>query len=1219
MRLFLTLILGLGLSFSSLLAQTTPDFWGRISPDEVALSAEATRQIEPLEYTAFTLDYLPMAAHLNHAPREFTATARQRTFKVVLPLADGKKETFSVVKTRVMDATLEALHPEIGTYAGESMNTPGMQVRITVTPGWGFQAMITRADKGIEYIEPVAIGQNQYYMVYDRLNLPRDIRSGLVPTRVETLKSDELLEMSLPRYAVGEPQPGEGEKLLGAPVNLKVYKFANACTGEFSQDNGGTKDLVFQKITAFANQLNAIYERDVNIRLQLIPESYDIIFLDPATDPYTGTNVGGWMVQNPAIMLQFLGSPDKYDIGHLYARYLGGPAIGVAGGQCCTQFKARGASAWYGPPYGDEFFAICGQEIGHQWRSGHTFNQCGADSQFDYDSACEPGSGSTIMSYSGLCGSNNVSGGNTALFYHACSIAEIRRFVEFQEGNTCGSTLATTNTAPVATTAYPPVIFIPISTPFELTGTATDADGDPLTYSWDQIDLGPTSPLGSPSGNAPLFRWFEPTTNPTRTFPRIQTVVSNTFSATEVLPTYNRDITFAFVARDNKPGGGGVNWDTVDIRSTSLAGPFLVSYPNTVNIKWKVGEFQTILWDVANTNKSPVNSQTVNIKLSTDNGVTYPITLAAGIANNGTYCIQVPNNVGTNMRIRVEAADNIFFDISNSKFTIEQPTATFSLCSAAGKDYACLPSNYTTQISTAALAGFSDPITLSATGLPNGATATFSPNPVQPGNSATMTISFPDNSPENTFDVTVQGNAGALNAASLVTLTVVNNNFSAFATTSPANGAAGVNQQPPLYWNTAVDADQYDVELATNPAFAAADLVASKQNIVVDSFQVPVILQEGKVYYWRVRPKNACGVAEWSDVQVFVVAIQSCSVKEATDLPKNITANGTPTIESKITLASGGAISDVNVKKIQGSHSFFKDLEVHLIGPSGTDVLLWKDKCSGYNGSFNLGIDDGAAGPFNCPPPNTGLLYKPATPLNAFNGESSAGVWTLRVKDNVISSGGSIAAFELEICSSVATNPPLLITNIPLTLPSGTNANIGDNLLKAEDSNNGPASLIFTLMSLPTHGQLTVNGASAAVGSQFTQADISSGGLRYYDFGLNLGQDNFNFSVTDGEGGLASGTYVIQQTVGTQAPDAVVGFNIAPNPASSTAVLSLNQPLSSDARVTLLNASGQVVQTWQLAVGAYALRLELNNLPKGVYAVSVENETLKSVKKLVIQ
>lgn len=1220
MRLLLTLFFALGLCCTSIFAQNNPDYWGPVSPDNVVLPPAATRQYEPLKYHAFTLDYQQISTYLNNAPREFTTAARTQSFRISLPLSDGKKETFSVVKTRVMDAALEVQHPEIGTYAGVGIGNPNLHVRITVTPSWGFQAFITRPDKGIEYIEPVALGQNQYYMVYDRNDLPRDPTDKQLPALMEVPPRDEIQEQSLSRFTPGAPGPGDGEQLLGGPVNLKVYKFACAANSGFSLDNGVTKDAVFQKLTTFTNQLNAIYERDINIRLVLIAESYDIIFNDPATDPYTGSEVGGWMSQNPTIMLQYLGSPNKYDIGHVFARYITGSAIGVAGGLCCTQFKGRGCSAWYGPPYGDEFFAIVGQEIGHQWRGGHTFNQCFDGAQFTYESACEPGSGSTIMSYNGSCGTNNVGSGGTALFYHACSIAEIRRFYEFEEGATCGTTLATTNTSPEVTTNYPPVTFIPISTPFELTGTAVDPDGDAMTYSWDEIDLGPTTPLGSPVGNSPLFRWFEPTTTATRTFPRIQTVITNTNSVTEVLPTYNRDITFVFVARDNKPGGGGVAWDTVELRSTSLAGPFLVTYPNVSNIKWYVGEYRTIIWDVANTNNAPVNAKTVNIKLSTNNGSTYPITLASGVPNTGKYCIQVPNNVGTNMRIRVEAADNVFFDISNAKFSIEQPTPSISLCTAITRDYACLPASYSTEVSTIGLGGLSDPITLSASGLPNGATATFSPNPVLPGNTATMTLAFPGNSPENTFDVTVQGTAGASTTTSIVTLTVVNNDFSTFAPTTPANGATGVNKQPPLFWNLAPDADLYDVELATNPSFSAAVMVASKQNVVVDSFQVPVVLQEGKVYYWRVRPKNDCGLADWSPVQVFVVAVQSCTLKEASDLPKNISANGTPTVETKITINAGGTISDVNVKRIQGNHTFFKDLEAHLIGPSGTDVLLWKDKCSGYNGSFNFGMDDGAVGVFTCPPPNNSNAYKPASPLSAFNGQNSTGVWTLRVKDNVISSGGSLAAFELEICSSVATNPPLIVINEPLTLNPGTNAVVGDNLLKAVDPDNGPAQLIFTLMNLPAHGQLLVNGQVAAVGMQFTQADISAGGLRYFDYNLNLGQDSFNFSVTDGNGGLASGTFIVQSSsVGTTEPKAVLTFDLAPNPAADVAVLSLSLPLRSDARVAVMNTAGQVLATWTMAEGTHTLSLDISQLPKGVYAVSLENAAVKTVKKLVVQ
>ena len=1219
MRVFFSCLL-LVLS-ANLWAQKAPNYFHSIAPDAVVLPESARREFEPLQYAAFTLDYDAMVAHLRNAPKAVSGNAPNRVCLVTLPLANGFTEDFSVTKISPMAPALEALHPEIITLSGISLNKPGMQVRITVSPYWGLRGMIIHGDKSVEFVQPLALGQNQYYMAFDPIYEPRHPLAGALQSKTETAIDVSNLKTEITsRFSPGAPKP-EGGLELEQEVQLKVYKFACACTGEFSQDNGGTKDAVFQKVTEFANMLNAIYERDVNIRLELIPESYDIIFLDPATDPYTGTDVGGWMSQNTTNMYNVLGSTDKYDIGHVFARYLGGPAIGVAGGLCCTQFKGRGCSAWYGPPYGSEFFAIVGQEIGHMWRSGHTFNQCSVDSQYDIDSACEPGSGSTIMSYNGACGSNNIGGGGTALYYHACSIAEIRNFVRNQEGATCGTYLASGNSAPIVNNPYPEQLFIPVRTPFELTGSAIDPDGDlNLTYCWDEMDLGPTSALGLPTGNAPAFRWFPPSSNPTRTFPRIQNVIGNTNSITEILPTYNRDLNFVLVVRDNKSNGGGVGMDTVSLQATTSAGPFLVTYPVLNTVIWKVGEYQTVTWDVANTNNTLVNCQKVNIRLSTDGGLTYPITLIEGVPNIGKACIVVPNNISTSARVRVEAADNVFFDISNANFKIEQPVApSFSLCAGNLIDFVCFPNSYSTSISTSALAGFSTPITLSATGLPIGATATFSPNPVVAGGTSTLTVTFPANSPETSFDLIVQGSAGAGSSSSVITLTTTSNNFASFTPFAPANGASGVNTQPLLQWSTAADADTYEVEIATSPSFAPNSIVSSNPNVTLGSYQITTGLTEGGVYYWRVRPKNTCGAAAWSETQVFVVTVLSCAQLSANDIPKNISANGTPTIESKITVLAGGQISDVNVKKVQGFHEYFKDLEVRLISPLGTDVLLWKDRCGSYNGNFNISFDDGAGSAFACPPPTNNAASKASGSLSAFNGQEAAGVWTLRVKDNSTSSGGSISAFEIQICSNEATNPPLITVNNVLQIASGSNAGIDASYLKAEDSNNTASQLTFTIIGLPQNGLLQINGSDLQVGSQFTQADIDNGALRYFDFGLNAGTDSFRFVVSDGEGGMATGIFQVSPLVGTHDIQNVLGFELSPNPADAVLRLSLNEALAADALITMYNAAGQLVHRWTLAAGNTFLALQIADLPDGVYAVSIENEAIKGVKKVVVR
>lgn len=1204
---------------AALFAQKAPNHFQTISLDAVTLPETAQREFEPLQYLAFKLDYEAIVAQLRDAPREFSADAKQRVCVVALPMADGQVEDFAMLKTSPMAPALEAQHPEILTLAGTSLNIPGMRVRITVTPHWGLRAMIFRADKGTEQITPLALGQNQYYMAYDPIYEPRDPMRGNLKVGYEAPPDfSNLSQESTPRFSPGGPKPQDGD-LLESPVLLRRYKFACACTGEFSVSLGGNKDVIFQKVVDITNSLNGIYERDVRIRLELIPESYDIIFLDPATDPYPGQTVGEWMNANPSAMFNVLGSDDKYDVGHVFAKYIPpDPAIGVAGGLCCTQTKGRGCSAG-DPPYGNDFFSVVGQEIGHMWRSGHTFNQCNIENQFDYNSACEPGSGSTIMSYAGACGSNNITGG-FALYYHACSIAEIRTFVESQEGATCGTDTETGNNAPIVSTPYPSLLYIPISTPFELSGSAVDPDGDPMTYCWDEKDLGPTTTLGNPVGDSPIFRWFAPTTNPSRTFPRIQTVIANSTSDEETLPNYNRKVTMVLVARDNKPGGGGVGMDTVSMRSTTTAGPFRLSYPNLATTIWKVGEYQTVTWDVAGTDNSLVNCKKINVRLSTDGGFTYPVMLAQEVPNVGKACIQVPNNVGTLIRIRVEAADNVFFDISNASFKIEQPSvANFSLCSAILQDIACLPAQFSTEINTDAVLGFSTPVTLSATGLPNGATATFSPNPVQPGETATLDISFPANSPEATFEVVVLGTAGAATSSSTITLTTVNNDFSAIVPNSPAYGASGVNTNPLLQWTTAADANAYDVELATNPSFAPNTIGASSIGTTFGSFQIVNSLVEGGVYYWRVRAKNDCGEGDWSATQVFVVSVLNCAQIEANDVPKNISANGTPTIESKITLLAGGQISDVNVKKVQGIHEFFKDLEVHLISPMGTDVLLWNARCGSYNGSFNISFDDGAGGIFTCPPPTNNGASKPNGLLSTFNGENAAGVWTLRVKDNEISSGGSLNAFELQICSNEATNPPIITVNNVLQPASGNNMGIGNNFLKADDSNNTPAQLTFTLVTVPQNGVLRNNGSDLQIGSQFTQADIDNGYLRFFDYGLNAGADEFQFVVSDGEGGMATGTFHISPLVGTTDLAGGLSFDLSPNPADAVLRLSLSEPLASDALVTMFNAAGQRVRSWALASGNVSLSLQIADLPDGVYAVSIENEVVKGAQKVVLR
>jgi subtilisin-like proprotein convertase family protein len=1208
MRQFLTFILVFGF-FSNVFAQN--NFWTALKPESVTLPAGAERKIKPLKFNTFQLDYANLKASLSQAPMEFTAAAREEPVLLSLPLADGSMQTFQVWESPVMAPELAVKFPAIRTFAGKAADGSGLTVRLGVDYK-GFHAYIFDLQGKIQSVRPYAEGSDEIYMTYRVEDLPNDPsqRDGRCGT-------DE--------SAIAAEQKAIAAERGAGLVTLRKYRLAVSTTGEYAQFHGGTTNSVMSAITQAVNFIVAIQERDWAVRLELIPNNDTLIYFDPDTDPFEGPLIPNWIGDNPAAINSRVGS-NSYDIGHLFARVVSNPGGVYVAGQASLasvcDFPAKAVAGSSLPsPIGEGYYVIVAHEMGHQFSATHTFNSCppAADARTG-STAYEPGGGSTIMSYAGTCTPDAYVDDQDS-YYHGASIEQAMEFITQGGGNSCGEAIVTDNNAPEVSIPLTDGFFIPISTPFVLTANATDADGDELTYCWEEFDLGVEIGLGEASGTSPLFRSYSPTDDPSRTFPRLFSIVFNQPNPAELLPDYSRFLNFRCTVRDNHPGAGGVSWAEVQFRSSSQAGPFVVTYPNASSVTWYSGEYQTIEWDVANTNKAPVNCQTVNILLSVNNGLAYQVTLASGVPNNGKYCVKLPDGVtSSNARIRVEAADNIFFDISNAGFKILPPAApSFSLCAESLVELACAPTAFTSQISTGSIGGFNVPITLSASGLPAGATASFSPNPVAPGSTSTMTINFSNSVLENDYDIAVIGTSDTLSRSSVITFTVVQNDFSALALQTPANGAQNVDIGPWLYWNGVVGADKYEVQVASSPSFEATTILVANANVSADSFKVSP-LGEGKVCYWRVRPVNECSNEAWTEPFVFVTKSQNCATLMANDLPKNISANGTPTVESKITVnGTGILVEDVNVKKVQGNHSFMQDLEVRLISPAGTNVLLFKDKCPGYGGNFNMGFDDSANGPFACPPPQNGTIVKPTELLGAMSGQNSAGVWTLRVKDNVISSGGTLSAFELELCSSVSLNPPYIVNNNPLQLPGGSNAVIGDDLLKVEDANNSAGQLIFTLITVPKFGDLRITGSPMLPGEQFTQADISNGLLRYYDYGTNASGDDFRFSVTDGEGGLAAGTFSIQALVGTNEPLGNIAFALAPNPASESVRLFVSQPLDTDSRVTLLNLSGQQVHNWNLASGASSLLLDVADLPKGIYLVSVENEKGKGVKKVVVQ
>jgi hypothetical protein len=485
-------------------------------------------------------------------------------------------------------------------------------------------------------------------------------------------------------------------------------------------------------------RVNGVFEKDLALHLNMINNS-NIIFYDPATDPYSdATGMSSWNgeLQNT---LNTVITNANYDIGHVFST--GGGGIASLGSVCVSNRKAQGVTG-SPSPVGDAFdIDYVAHEMGHQFAGNHTFNSvtssCGGGNRSS-TTAYEPGSGTTIMAYAGICGSDDIAP-NSDPYFHAGSLDEINAFIS-TTANACAAKTVTANNQPIVNAGADYVI--PISTPFILKGTASDPDsGDVLSYSWEQMDLGPQGSPNSATGNAPLFRFFPPKNTGKRMFPQLSNVLANSTTLGERLPSYARSMKFRLTARESKPNAGATGKDEMNITVSASAGPFAITTSNTIDT-FLVGSSETITWNVNNTNAAPVNCALVRILLSTDNGQSFLTILADSTANDGSETILVPNNLTSTARIKIESIGNIFFDINNAAIRILAPVGpSFNLSGFTANASVCPPDSVIFGITASSILGFADSIKLTVSNLPVGASAgLFTKNPIYPNDTAYVKI-----------------------------------------------------------------------------------------------------------------------------------------------------------------------------------------------------------------------------------------------------------------------------------------------------------------------------------------------------------------------------------------------------------------------------------------------------------------------------------------------
>ncbi|QQS10049.1 MAG: hypothetical protein IPK69_05365 [Phycisphaerales bacterium] len=603
----------------------------------------------PVRYGAFLLDLDGMRAQLGcDANGRGRSHAGNTNARIWLPDPDGVMHEFEVDEVSIFEPALSAKWSSCRTFAGRGVDEAWLTVRCEMTPdGFGAQVLGDARAWSIDPWNVGVSGGDARCAVYRHGDARAFVMQGWV---CETQDDGPAIESRS-----GTPRIG---------TQLRTYRLAIAATGEYTALRGGVAG-VQSAITSLVNRLNGMYEIEAAISFTLVANNDLLIYTDSVTDPYTNSDNSTMLGENQVNVPLVIGN-GNFDLGHVFGTANGG--IATIGVTCSSFNKARGVSA---SPFSvtDSYTVqtFC-HEVGHQLGARHTFNgtnnSCSA-ANYSASGAYEPGSGSTVMSYSSFCGVDNIAGGNVGELY--LNQGSFDLIASRADGSgSCAADTATGNTPPTldAGAGYT----IPSRTPFTLTATGSDVDGDSVTYCWEQRDLGPQQSLtAGDTGSGPIIRSRTPTAVPTRTIPRLAELLANTTAAGEILPTTTRSLHFRVTARDNRVGGGGVTTDDLTLNVVGTAGPFRVSSPNT-NVSWTGA--QTVTWDVAGTDANGINTASVRILLSTDGGLTFPTILVSSTANDGSEAVVIPDTPTSQARIRVEAIGNIYFDVSDSNFTI---------------------------------------------------------------------------------------------------------------------------------------------------------------------------------------------------------------------------------------------------------------------------------------------------------------------------------------------------------------------------------------------------------------------------------------------------------------------------------------------------------------------------------------------------------------------
>ncbi|MFT6334552.1 MAG: gliding motility-associated-like protein [Halioglobus sp.] len=602
----------------------------------------------------------------------YNKVTQSRASTIQLPFEKLGYGEFYVEEDEMLAPDFAKARPDIKTYVIRSTKNKSVKGRMLLTPETSWATILT--PQGLASFYP----QDGEYFLEEGIHIHPQQEAGCTHFEEEGRISEwekKLKEMdSRVTFSNG-----------GTKRNLTL---AIVCTGEFYELNGNSDNAVTTLIVATVNGLNVIYENELSAKFNILQP---FLYKNSNTDPFIPDNNGGdgrTVQASRAVDMHF--DINSYDLGHVFHKTVtddGWSSGGVAflGVVCDNGFQSGGplkAGGWSGSFNNNNngWISLSAHEFGHMFSATHTFNGEGesCDDAISGSSGYEIGSGTTIMSYQGICATaQNITGGGEAdNYFHVHSLFQMVSYLD--NFGDCATEVPLNNTAPeVIAQPCAGEIRIPKNTPFMLTGSATDAEDDELTFTWEQYDEDGTGALtqgfignqASNSSIAPLFRSFSPSQNLTRYFPQLSTLVDGAASDKfDVLPNIARTLHFQFTARDNNTEGGSVASDEVAV-IVENNGPLILENITSID----AGTQFDVNWTL---NGSEDLCDVADILLSIDGGLSYSIVLAKDVDYSaGSFSVTLssafPNT--SNCRLMLACADAecySFFDITDENCVI---------------------------------------------------------------------------------------------------------------------------------------------------------------------------------------------------------------------------------------------------------------------------------------------------------------------------------------------------------------------------------------------------------------------------------------------------------------------------------------------------------------------------------------------------------------------